>query len=291
MTKKGIKGCPCLILLLLSILASFDYALAQWVPAQNLPKEQPPDGSAEGPGTVPPPALNWREVRFSDGSGSIRLPDGWKITFSEKGKVAAMGPHGMVERGIWIQARTRASEAQQNAQYASYGLPPLRWPGLLADPTDPVSALQAYISYMNAIPQRRGRPPANIIRVNEVAPFQAPGFPQSAYIDLESEQGGTRYRGIQMVMLGPVNMEGLWLFYTSYASTRAESFAQNLPILIKIWGSIRTDQRFIDQSLKEALHSLREAGDIWKHSMEKRETAEDKWHNKRRELYQPGEDE
>jgi len=141
-TKKEIKVCLCLILLLLCILASFDYAQAQWVPAQKLPREQPPGGSAGGPGTAPTPALNWREVQFPDGSGSIRLPDGWKITFAEKGMVSAMGPHGVVERGVWIQAKTRASDAQQNAQYAMHGLPPLRWPGLLADPTDPVSALQ-----------------------------------------------------------------------------------------------------------------------------------------------------
>ena len=287
MTKKEIKGCLCLILLLLSILASFAYAQAQWVPAQNPPREHLPGSPAREPGTAPPPALNWREVDFSDGSGSIRLPDGWKITFAKKGMVAAMGPHGVVERGIWTQARTPASEAQQNAQYASYGLPPLRWPGLLADPTDPVSALQAYISYVNAISQRRGQPPANIIRVNEVAPFQAPGFPQSAYIDLESEQGGIRYRGIQMVMLGPVNMDGLWFFYTSYASSRVESFAQNLPILLEIWESARTTQRFIKHSLKEAMESLREAGEIWERSMRERERAQDKWHNNRRDLYQP----
>ena len=142
MTKKEIKGCLCLILLLLSILASFAYAQAQWVPAQNPPREHLPGSPAREPGTAPPPALNWREVDFSDGSGSIRLPDGWKITFAEKGMVSAMGPHGVVERGVWIQAKTRASDAQQNAQYAMHGLPPLRWPGLLADPTDPVSALQ-----------------------------------------------------------------------------------------------------------------------------------------------------
>jgi hypothetical protein len=90
-----------------------------------------------------------------------------------------------------------------------------------------------------------------------------------------------------MVMLGPVDMDGLWFFYTSYASSRVESFAQNVPILLKIWGSARTAQGFIEYSLDKAMNSLREAGEVWRRSMRERERAEDSWHNKRREMYQP----
>jgi hypothetical protein len=248
---------------------------------QTLPRlMQLAGGPGRGLGTAVAPALNWREVPFPDGSGWMKLPDGWKITFAHKGMVSAMGPHGVVERAIGMPAKTRANCAHWLA--ISGGRP---CPGFVADPTDPVSVLQAYNSYININLQRSGKPLSNIIRVNEVAPFQAPNFSQSAYIDLETEQGGIRYRGIQLVMLGIPSMDGMWLLYMSYASSRSESFAQNLPVLIEIWKSARTAQWVTNEALENAMNSLREAGEIWRRSTQTRERVEQRIHDKWTEVF------
>ena len=159
--------------------------------AQSLPRlMQLAGGPGGGPGTTLAHTLNWREVPFPDGSGWMRLPDGWQITFAQKGMVSAMGPHGAVERGVSNPAKTRAGAAQYNALAVPFGGRP--YSAFVADPTDPLSALQALML-------RYGE---NIIRVIQVAPFQAPNFPQSAYIDYEYERGGLRSRSIRLSNAG-----------------------------------------------------------------------------------------
>ena len=78
---------------------------------QSLPRLMQLAGGGAGP--APAPALNWREVMYPDGSGSMRLPEGWVISMSHKGMAAANGPHGMVESGIWSPVYTRAAAAQR----------------------------------------------------------------------------------------------------------------------------------------------------------------------------------
>ena len=234
-----------------------------------------------GGGSAPAPALNWRDTPFPDGSGSMRIPDGWVITFAHKGMAAAEGPHGAVERGVWTQAYTRAAMAQYLSSFP--GMPA---PTLVADPTDPLTVLQAQNAHVNAFSQQRGMPPRNILRVIEAVPASpVPGYAQGAYIDFEYEARGARYRAIQYLLLGNINMDGSWLLYTTYVASRSESFAQNLPVLLEIWGSARTSQRVIQERLDNAMRSLREAGEIYRQATDNRTRAQQRMHDKWTEVF------
>jgi len=242
--------------------------------ARSVPRLMQLTGSAGG-APAPPPALNWQDTPFPDGSGWMRIPDGWVITFAQKGMASAQGPHGVVERGIWTPVYTRAAAAQ----LPRIGGMPL--PGPVFDPTDPVTALQAHISYLNTVNQQQGIATRRILRVIEAAPTPpVPGYSQAAYIDYEYEMSGRRYRCIQYVMLGNVSVAGSWIFYTTYVASPSETFPQNLPILLEIWGSSRTAQHVLQERVEKAMQSLREAGEIHRQATGSRERAQQRMHNK-----------
>jgi len=222
-----------------------------------------------------PPALNWHDTPFPDGSGWIRLPEGWIITFAQKGMASAEGPHGIIERGVWTPVYTRRAAAQ----LPNIGGMP--FPGPVFDPTDPVTALQEHNAYLNAFNQQKGIPPRTLIRLMEASPAPpVSGYSQAAYIDYEYEFSGRRYRSIQFVMLGNVSATGSWIFYTTYVASPSETFPQNLPILLEIWGSSRTAQHVLEERMDNAIQSLKEAGEIYRQASGNRERAQQRIHDK-----------
>ncbi len=238
---------------------------------QSLPRLM---GLAGGSSNRAASARNWRDTPFPDGSGWMRLPEGWAITFSDKGMAAAEGPHGIIERGIWSQVMTRTA-ASQSASIAG-----ISYPGPVFDPIDPVSAMQAFNGYLNIVNQQRGLSPRNILRVIEASPAPlVAGYSQAAYIDYEYETLGRRYRCIQYVMLGDVGPTGVWILYTTYVASPSDTFAQNLPVLIQIWSSSRTAQHVIQGRIEDAIKSLQEAGDIYQQASSARENSLQKMHD------------
>jgi hypothetical protein len=245
---------------------------------QSLPRLMQLAGGAAG---VPPEAaLNWRETAFPDGSGWLNLPDGWQVTFAHKGMISAKGPHGVFDRGVHIQVYTRAA-AHSATQVWSYLGVPMPFSPIVAEPTDPVSALTAITPQMNAVSQQMGLPPERILRVIEAAAVPPPaGFSQAAFIDYELEVGGLRCRRLAHVLLGNLFSDGTWLYYFSQATSRAETFAQNLPVLVQIWGSSRTAQWVIQEAIDKALDSLREIGEIYRQTNQNRERSQQRIHDK-----------
>ena len=245
---------------------------------QSLPRLMQLAGGGAGP--APAPALNWREQPYPDGSGSMRLPEGWAISMSHKGMAAAKGPHGWVESGIWGPVLTRAAAAQVSAALRA----PITIP--VIDPTDPVTVLQANTAYLNTSNQARGVPPRNILRIIETAPAPlVPGYAQAAYIDYEMEISGMRYRSIQYMLLGNINADGTWILYNPYVASASESFAQNLPVLLEIWASARTAQHVIQERLDNAMRSLREAGEIYRQTVQNRERSQQRMNDKWTEVF------
>jgi hypothetical protein len=255
--------------------------------AQSLPRLIQLTGG--GSGAAPASGLNWREVPFPDGSGWMRLPDGWLITSAQKGIVEARGPQGFVVRDMWAPVYTRAAAqaaiqmtAQQSA-YLGIALPP--FVGLVADPTDPVSVLRELTPQFNVLTRQSGMPPENILRIVEVAPApqepgmpQSPGVSQAAFLDYELEWGGVRYRRIALLTLGTVTAGGSWIVVFSHVTSPVERFAQNLPVLMEIWGSAQTAQWVYTERLEIAMQSLREANQIWEQSTANRQRTEERIH-------------
>jgi hypothetical protein len=77
----------------------------------------------------------------------------------------------------------------------------------------------------------------------------------------------------------------MWIFVLSYVASRVESFAQNLPILMEIWGSAKTAQWVYTERLENAMRSLREAGQIWEQTTANRQRAEQRMHDKWTEVF------
>jgi hypothetical protein len=211
----------------------------------------------------------------------MQLPEGWVITFAHKGMASAKGPHGWIERGLWFQVKTRAAAAQYSALVQGAIGQPKPWPGPVADPTNPVTALQEMNAWSNAQAQRTGNPAGTILRINEVAPVSpAPGFRQAAYIDYEVDIGGVRCRFLRFLMLSHVGPDGMWMPYSTYVGSPAGAFPQNLPVLLQIWGSARTAQHVIDEKLGEALQSLKDVGEISRQTAQTRERSQQRIHDK-----------
>ncbi len=249
---------------------------------QTLPRLIQLTGGGSGP--VPASALNWREVPFPDGSGRLKLPDGWLITSAQKGMVEARGPHGFLARDMWAPVYTRAAAQaaiQMTAQQSTYlGVPLPPFAGLVADPTNPVSVLRELTPQFNVLNQQTGAPPENILRIVEVAPLPpSPGVSQAAFLDYELEWGGVRHRRIALFTLGTVMEGGTWIVVFSHVTSRVESFAQNIPVLMEIWGSAQTAQWVYTERLENAMRSLREANQIWEQSTANRQRSQEKIHN------------
>jgi hypothetical protein len=202
----------------------------------------------------------------------MELPAGWQYTFAQKGMVAAMGPQGIIERAVATRVMSRAGAAQMAAMY-----PTLPWPGPVLDPTDAVSAFVEFRNQTAAgLARRTGQQPDRLLRVIDAAPvaLQAPGLAQAAYIHYELQRAGGVWRGLSLVILGSIMSDGSWLFYETYVASPAQSFAQNLPVLVRIWNSALTAQHVIQERLDNALNSLREAGEIWRQTTQNRQQAE-----------------
>ncbi len=245
--------------------------------ARTLPRLLQLGGSpAAGPqGSCPPPPVHWQVVPYPDGSGQIQLPEGWRITGAHKGMVTAAGPHGEIGHSIWIQMMTRAGAA---AIYSSGLLPgPLPYP--VADPTDPVSVLQVKWAHFAAQAQQQGRPGTRITRIIEAVPRPVPqGLLSDTMFDLEYEYKGVLYRNISNVILGTVGMDGSYLYYESNEACPSECFGQNLPTLIRIADSAQTAGHVVRERLANAMNSLRQAGEIYRQTIQNRNRAQDRAH-------------
>ena len=243
--------------------------------ARSLPRLLQLGGSpAGGPqGGCPPPPVNWQVVSYPDGSGQIQLPEGWRITGAHKGMVSASGPHGEIGHSIWIQMMTRAGAA---AIYSSGLLPgPLAY--AVADPTDPVAVLQVKWAHHAAQMQQQGRPAPRITRIIEAAPRPVPqGLLSDTMIDLECEFKGVLYRNISQLILGTVAMDGSYLYYESNEASRSECFGQNLPTLIRIADSAQTAGHVVRERLENAMNNLRQAGEIYRQTIQNRNQAQDR---------------
>jgi len=225
-------------------------------------------------GQDPTRGLNWQVRKFLDGSGQIELPDGWQITFAQKGMVAATGPQGEIERGVASPVMSRTGAARLGAMAQQLPMPVL-------DPTDPVSALTGVWTYAAAASRQAGRPAARILRINEAAParLSVPGLSQAAYVDFEYERAGAVQRALALAIMGAMGPDGQWLFYQTYVSAPTQSFAQSLPVLVKIWDSALTARHVVQERLDHALANLQQAGKIWQQTMRGRDVSLQRVHD------------
>jgi hypothetical protein len=125
-------------------------------------------------------------VSLSDQSGTIELPDGWRLIAGQKGSCDVAGPAGqMLSLGaaapVWTNPMARVS-------------------GLFVAPySEPVAALKALSPQIAAALTRAGQPAPSLLRVIESQPIKSP-LGRAALILFESELGGGRYLNLAMVI-------------------------------------------------------------------------------------------
>jgi hypothetical protein len=228
--------------------------------------DAPPKALAALAGAVPAP-VKWEDARLPDGSGSLKMPTGWRITGAAKGAVDVVGPEGQnVELGLAYPVNTPQVEQAWLAQQAQIGMRP-RPSGVPVAPF-PRSAAQAVevmAPNLNRASVAAGGNTLEIVRADEIAPVQnAAGVGGMLHIvgDSVDRQGRrTRLRSMAYVLASAIG-DGRWLYYVSYASAPESTFERDLPVMGQIWASWKVDDRVLRDRLAKASESLRQANEI-----------------------------
>lgn len=179
--------------------------------------------------TRPARPINWYRAPFPDGSGSILLPQGWKVTSSYQGAVDIAGPGGeAMALGYGYPV-----VIPQAAQNPATGAP---MEALIASPGDPVNALQTLLPQIGAYLTRRNQQPLRFeaIRVIESAPVPSAVNGRAAYLLWDVRVNGQPYRLFSYVDCSPAPT-GWWTFYLSSAAAPPNRFNDQLPVMLEAW--------------------------------------------------------
>ncbi len=226
--------------------------------------------------------VNWRWTQLPDGSGKIKLPDGWQLS-ANQGNVAAEGPQGKLSFGFWVPVRTPDDfMVQMTRQYP-----------IVAPFSDPVTAYQMIApQYVRHSYLTQGMtPPEASFHVIESSSIQYEGTMQTALILADeyyaySNGQSSRMRNLLRVSVARTDATQ-WIFYFSVVGSPPETFAQNLPILWEIWQSWKTDDRVFQQRMNQAMRDLNEASRIFQEGMQAQSQAMDRaldnWSERMRE--------
>ena len=241
-----------------------------------------PADSGGGPG-------NWRTEQYPDGSGTVRLPEGWQIVSAVKGAMDAAGPQGRIFKAINIQCTTRAGAAQTEQVLRMAGMPPHLIAQnfariIIADPGDPASTMVA-VGLQNSA--KFGDGSYRHLRLVQVVPLQPPpGLAQAAIIDHEYMLKGIRERSLVYVAISGDFGNGTWGYYTSGLATRSETFTRNFSLLYEILLSAQTARHTIQERWDNALNNLREIGEIRRQVHDNRSLSNERIHADRIESLQ-----
>jgi hypothetical protein len=226
--------------------------------ARHRPARRP---AAKSPARAPRVAL--RPTPLPDGSGSMRLPSGWRITGAQNGMVSAEGPHGMVDLGIWCVVFTPEAAAQWWAR-----------PPVVAPYGDPSQVVRQVIPQFMAVAPQPGQK-FRWVRLIDRAPAQWPNG-KGAFLHYEWELTGKgRWQTVALVLLSP-NGDGSYTYYSSSVSSPSSRFARDLPVLQQIWSSWKVSDHVFKERLANALESMRETGRILRSATANRQDAQDR---------------
>jgi hypothetical protein len=207
----------------------------------------------------------WRSERIPDGSGTLRLAEGWRIASASKAMVTVRGPGNQeVMLGIWMPVHTPDAERSFNEQQAGLGLLPRGSGALVAAMATPAKAIQDLMPQLSRLAANSGAPAISNITILEEKP--APSLTgSSAFVlwDCDRTSGGTaaRWRALSQATLGAVG-PGQWVFYVSQAAAPRDSFEKDLPVMVQIWSSWRIEDRVLQERLAAAAKSQQRTTEV-----------------------------
>ncbi len=182
-----------------------------------------------------------QSVMLPDGSATIELPAGWRITAGHRGTCDVAGPQGeLMSLGAATQVWTN---------------PMARLNGLFVAPySAPVTAVQVLSPQISAALARLGQPPVQLVRILESQATPAPAG-QAAMILYETNNSGRSFLNLGLVLTTVTGPEQ-WLFYVSAVSAPAQSFAAELPLLRAIWKSFSVTPAEQQRRMDDAIQNM-----------------------------------
>ncbi len=179
---------------------------------------------------------------LADGS-TVDLPQGWTAS-ANNGAVSGQGPQGGFDFGLSVEVYTPEAAAQFPVR------PPLV--SAYGDPGREVQELSAQMRIVNSPEDVQIVERTSVSwwtsGVGEMLHLQSPG------------QGGPR-EGVALVLTSPTGF-GKWMYYYSAVSSLQSTFNRNLPVLMRIWQSWKTDDHIFQERLMRAAESLQACGRI-----------------------------
>jgi hypothetical protein len=211
------------------------------------------------------PEVRWMNAQLPDGSGTLTLPEGWRIESAHKGAVSASGPHGRVDLGLGFPVTTIETDQANARYYAQLGVPYAR-PSLVADGRDPATAVQQLVPQISAITERGGGARTTLRRIVMNQPVQWQNGKAAVIVgDLEvsTRTEKANVRAVALVAVMPF-AGGQFLYYTSLLAIPADKFEAHLPILARIWQSWKVAEWVHTERLLAAVKAQRETGEIYR---------------------------
>jgi hypothetical protein len=207
-------------------------------------------------------SMSLHRVSIPDGSGTLALPAGWRITDYGQGLATAMGPQGAVSFGFHVPMLTPAGARY----YASMGMRPAI---AIARSGDPGQV---------AVDMGRLSGARNVRLLKEI---KVPGVGPTAFVMTKFEMPGIGKCGCMgYIDLIPGGDGQRIEYYASTVAAPAARFARTLPLLLQIWQSWKTDDSVFRQRLAQAADRMRQTSETISGVINRREAAQANAHHK-----------
>ena len=187
-----------------------------------------------------------QHTTLSDGT-TLDLPGGWTVQ-PQNGAVEGTGPEGTFSFGMALQVFTPEAAAYYAQPYGAK--PPLV--AKYGDPGRELQELWAQLKLANS--------PDDIQIIERASlPWWTSG--PAEILHLQGVINGSQSEWLGQVLTSPSGA-GKWMYYYSGVATSPSTFNQNLPTLMRIWLSWKTDDRVYTERLMNAARSLQQCGRI-----------------------------
>ena len=190
-------------------------------------------------------------ARLADGS-SISFPQGWNVITVNRGSVDLSGPRGE-EMSLGAAASVYNHVPRPPYLPANYVFQ--------APCCDPVRAYAALFPQIaGALAQRGVRPPQALDRIVEYQPTAWPRG-RAAYILSASRMAGRPRLNYLLVVAMPGYLDP-WTVYMSGVSAPADVFREELPTMLKIWGSYSVNPAIFTERLQHAAQTMKSTAEM-----------------------------
>jgi hypothetical protein len=209
----------------------------------------------DGPRPVARTAVRWQEVSLPDGSGTMRIPEGFRIVGAQQGAVDVAGPEGeLVSLG--------ASFTVVTPEGAMGPLGPMNY-ALVARPSEPPQALGEILPQLERFMRQvnPAQPGVRLAGVREYHPVAWPGYRAGfMLVDLQlaSPQGVQDYVAFMLVAVGQL-VYTQWQYYSSSVAAPRPVFPRRFRDLLEVWTSWRVADHVLRQRIQQATATMKEA--------------------------------